>query len=100
MTHEAFIALLEDRIGKMRQTLAKKATEYASGSDRLHNFKEAAAFLRCSHAKACLAFLTKHLVSIVDVVEQGGTDASMIDEKVGDAINYLVLLEALLKERL
>lgn len=48
--------------------------------------------------------LVKHWVSIEDVViderlSSAPPDHAMIDEKIGDAINYLILLEAVLKER-
>lgn len=99
MTHEAFVALLEKRIDTMRSVLAKKAEEYASDNDRLHNFKKAAAISRRKPSQALFGMLVKHLVSIVDLVEgDRPMYLATIDEKIGDAINYLVLLEALLKE--
>ena len=101
MTEEAFVALLEARIDRMRQTLAKKAQEYAGPQDRLYNFKRSAELLRSSPESACLGFLAKHLTSITDMVYQVGgrkPTAEQVDEKIGDAINYLVLLEALFKE--
>jgi hypothetical protein len=102
LTNEAFVALLESRIDAMRATLSKKASEYASNADRLHNFKRGAEMLRTSSIKTCASFMTKHLVSIFDLVEMRDNGVpvknDVIDEKIGDAINYLVLLEALLKE--
>lgn len=102
MTHEAFVALLEERIGKMRATLAAKSAEYSSGSDKLHNFKEAARLKNESPEEALVGMLVKHWVSIMDIVNgikwNKPVLIGQIDEKIGDAINYLVLLEALLKE--
>lgn len=99
MTNEAFLALLESRIDAMRGTLASKAKEYATGADRLHNFKAAALLTRRTPAQSLLGMLAKHLVSVVDLVEAPTPpNAALIDEKLGDAINYMVLLEALLKE--
>lgn len=98
MTDAEFNAPVEDRVGAIRGTLSSKAKEYAR-ADRLHNFKQAALVLRCSPQQALLGFLTKHLVSIVDMVQdQAEHPAALWDEKIGDAINYLVLLEALVKE--
>ena len=97
MTNEVFVTILESRINAMRETLAAKAKEYAT-SDRLHNFKRSARLLDCSPPQALLGFLTKHLVSIVDMVQAGNHPISQWDEKIGDAINYLVLLEAIVKE--
>jgi hypothetical protein len=42
---------------------------------------------------------TKHLVSVMDMVESGDEyDPEYIYEKIGDMINYLILLEGLLKD--
>jgi hypothetical protein len=53
--------------------------------------------------KALWGLAMKHLVSIVDIVdglEAGRVPAvALSDEKLGDMINYLILLEALLAER-
>lgn len=98
----------------MRKVLASKNKEYASDSDKLHNFKRAADMLRCTPEKALIGMATKHIISILDIVDkiehyyntipdvkpsEINTPISMIEEKIGDAINYLILLEALLKER-
>lgn len=105
MTADEFDAILERRIGLIRSVLAIKAKEYAT-DDRLHNFKRAGQILGCSDAQALLGMMAKHWVSVLDIVEQysdpeqplriNHTDA--IDEKIGDSINYLILLEAVLKE--
>lgn len=44
--------------------------------------------------------MMKHLVSVLDLIE-GSLPATehMINEKIGDAINYLILCEAVLKEK-
>ena len=56
-----------------------------------------------SPEKALVGMLAKHLVSILDIVDaipkQIPTPA-LVEEKIGDAVNYLILLEALLKERI
>lgn len=98
MTNERFEELLEERVAKMRAMLASKGREYAPGEDRLENFKVSAAFLRTAPAEACLGFLAKHLASVVSLVRSGSTDAAAWDEKLGDAVNYLVLLEALVED--
>ena len=41
----------------------------------------------------------KHLVSVMDLVHgKLKSEPVMVDEKIGDMINYLILLEAVLKE--
>jgi hypothetical protein len=101
VTDGEFQRVLECRLESARAVLAAKAREYAGPIDRLHNFKASAALLRCTPEVACLSFLTKHLTSIIDMVYEADRvhPAEKIDEKIGDAINYLILLEALMRER-
>jgi hypothetical protein len=103
MTNKEFDVILEQRITLMRQVLQKKAGEYASLDDRLHNFKRAAQVLGTTSEKALLGMLVKHLVSLFDIVDSWPDkkcSVEMLDEKLGDTINYAVLLEAILKESL
>ncbi len=100
MTSEEFDNFVEGRVAKIRSVLAVKAKEYASDHDRLHNFHYAAEILNSTPARACVGFMTKHLVSVLDIVndlDEGRYAAKeVICEKVGDLINYLILLEVLL----
>ena len=102
MTDYAFNRLLERRIGEIRSVLATKAGEYASDVDRLHNFKAAAELENDTPPDALRGMLRKHWVSVMDLCKCHAAGVNMrpslIDEKIGDAINYLILLEALLKE--
>ena len=97
-----FEEILVARIDKMKMVLGSKAREYASVTDRLHNFKAAGRVLNISSADALMGMLSKHLVSVMDIimaVNAGGVvPIGMLDEKIGDTINYFVLLEALLME--
>lgn len=100
-----FTGLVEERILKIQMLLVTKGAEYATGDDRFHNFKRAADLERTT-AEACLVgMLTKHLVSVLDIVDTLSKTgelpgAHVIDEKIGDCINYFILLEGLLTERL
>lgn len=103
MKSEKFETILTERLEKIRATLGQKAQEYATDGDRLHNFKRAGEMLKCDPAKALQGFLAKHLVSINDMIDQRNSmgrlwDQAQWDEKIGDAINYLILLEAIVKE--
>ncbi len=99
MTHEAFQALLENRLNASRAVLASKSKEYSTGGDKLHNFKRAAEMQRTTQAKALLGMMTKHLVSVIDMVDSDGTPTdAWINEKIGDTINYMILLEAVWRE--
>ena len=98
-TPEQFNEILEKRILSIKSILGNKAKEYAMGGDRLHNFKVAARVKNESPEKALWGMAIKHLVCIIDMVDgELEATAPMVDEKIGDMINYLILLEALMKE--
>ena len=97
--------LVEARFEKTRGTLKSKEGEYASTDNRLHNFDVGARILDVTPEAALQGMMLKHLVSILDLIEWAGAAPSriteaLIDEKIGDTINYLVLLEALLLRRI
>lgn len=100
MNTEQFKTILESRLSSIKQVLDNKAKEYAIG-DRLYNFKRSAEISRTTPQQALAGMFMKHLVSVLDLVEGSISPTEhMINEKVGDAINYLILLEAILKEHL
>lgn len=92
------------RLEKIRSVLSAKGREYSSDTDMLHNFKVAARIDNSSPEAALWGMAKKHLVSIMDLIsacERGETpSAGMVDEKLGDMINYLILLESLMIERM
>lgn len=102
MDAKRFSDLLEERILKIRSTLTDKADEYASTTDVLHNFKQAAFMQGITPAEALRGMMSKHLVSVMDLIRtqaKGGyIGDAMVNEKVGDSIVYLILLEAIFKE--
>jgi hypothetical protein len=95
-----FEKLLDERVEKIRSTLTKKSAEYADGSDdKLYNFKRAARISGDTVQKTLAGMMLKHEVSVWDIIdEKRPFTIEMIDEKIGDMINYLILLEAVLKE--
>ena len=99
-----FNEMLEERIKSEREVLASKNKEYASDIDKLHNFKRAGAMENCTPEKALVGMWAKHIISLLDIVDKidadgDGLTKEMLEEKIGDAVNYLILLEALIKER-
>ena len=101
-THN-FNVVVSRRCELIKEVLAKKASEYARG-DRLSNFKSAGRMMDETPEKALLYFRLKHEVSIADIVndlDEGELPTvELLEEKIGDSINYLILLEALIKERI
>jgi hypothetical protein len=100
MTHEDFARLLESRIAKIKRTLSEKAVEYASKDDRLHSFSDIGLITGNMTKEVWMVLFAKHLVSIVDMIKskENFPGQAWIDEKIGDAINYLILLEAIFAE--
>lgn len=118
MERRDFNAILRAAHEHEADLLAEKAQDYAPGRDPLANFRASAALQRITPEKALMGMLAKHLVSVADLVNgveeppcpHGGgmcgcpswEPVSMDTwvEKLHDARAYLVLLEALVRERL
>jgi hypothetical protein len=102
MTREDFSRRVEKRIDLVRQTLLNKHKEYAKDDNVFRNFDEAAGglSLHSTSAEVLWSYMTKHLVSIKDIVSDNvPVTNEVVSEKIGDVINYLILLEAMLNER-
>jgi len=116
MKHDVFDKLLKEIIDRTTTVLSSKSDEYSTESDKLHNFKRAGNMQNCTPEKALVGMATKHFISILDIVDRIEKENQQIgiwnilnpiewlkrkrlEEKIGDAINYLILLEALIKER-
>lgn len=101
MRTEQFEEVINKRIEMCKTVLCNKADEYAT-DDRLHNFKVAGKLQSCTPVKALGGMMAKHTVSVYDLIEdyeQGkAISKEMWTEKIGDSINYLLLLTALLEE--
>ena len=102
MTAEKFNEIIHEQISRCEATLCKKADEYAT-EDRLHNFKQAAALQKCKPETALAGMMCKHTVSVYDMLKgvENGKEypIEMWDEKIGDNINYLLLLSAMVREK-
>lgn len=105
MPETKFSECVENRIDRIRKVLTAKAEEYSTEGNRFHNFDIAARILDCTPERALLGMMLKHMVSVFDLVQWAEQDEqriteTVIDEKIGDMINYLILLEGLLLRRL
>jgi hypothetical protein len=104
MTETQFDALVLNRCIKVKDTLVEKGKEYRRNADPLHNFRVAARVQNTTEEKALWGFATKHYVSFLDIlndIEKGKLpEIEVVDEKIGDLINYLILCEASIKEKI
>ncbi len=102
MKSKQFDKVVKRRCKLIKAILSNKEKEYAQDNDRFHNFKVAAAIDGEEPEQALWGMFKKHLVSIRDIKNDPDNPLytkAFVDEKVGDAIDYLVLFEGLLKER-
>ena len=104
ITEKQFDFVVEERCFKIKNTLVEKGKEYRRNNDPLHNFRVAAKVGNTTEEKALWGFATKHYVSFLDMlndIEQGQLPTfEYVDEKIGDLINYLILCEASIKEKI
>lgn len=101
MKHNDFIDTVNDTLKHCCELLLTKGVEYNSDEDdRLAVFKQTAAFERTTPQRALFGMLAKHLISVQNMCDTEIRDYSAERwlEKIGDAINYLLLLEGLVKE--
>lgn len=108
MNREKFNLHVEEVIDRTKKILLKKGEEYAKTEDVFHNFNKATGIsLQNTNVAVGWEFCVKHLQSIKDIItdieETGNIEKlnfNLIDEKFGDAINYFILLEGMIKEKI
>lgn len=94
-----FNDILQHQIELSTSVLIKKAGEYATGDDRLYNFKQAAHLQGITMRQALGGMMAKHVVSVYDIINSPTIPSEeYIEEKLGDNLNYLLLLKAVLEE--
>ncbi len=100
MTRKRFLKILQRRLGLTKKVFLKKQKEYAQNDDVFYNFRRAGDVLNTTKEKALCGMMSKHLVSVLDIVEHPDRfNHAQLDEKIGDLIVYLCILEAMLMER-
>lgn len=99
MDAQTFDAFLDDTLAKIRTVLASKGSEYVpeDQTSRFHNFDISAGLNGSSPEQALWGFVTKHIVSLSDMVKVDSTEHALAswNEKIGDVINYMILLKGM-----
>ena len=101
MTTLAFNEIIKEQLQRCEDVLVIKGSEYAIGDDRLIAFKKAGALQGQTMLQAALGMLAKHLVSVVDMIQDlnpGRFGMDRWNEKLTDAINYLLIMRAIIEE--
>ena len=107
MTRKQFVQdVVQRRVQLIKDVLQSKNEEYAGQDDVFKAFTESLP-LSFHDTKQAVAweFLVKHLQSIKLIIEERAKtgkipDEKLLEEKIGDAINYLILIEGMFKEEM
>tara|TARA_R100000353_G_scaffold6986_2_gene8975 strand:+ start:1347 stop:1664 length:318 start_codon:yes stop_codon:yes gene_type:complete len=104
MTLSDFKKLLQDRFRRIDSTFNSKQKEYANEIDVFENIKNGVrlSIFSTEPEQVAWSYAAKHLESIMSILEklpEEEPSEELINEKIGDAINYLIIIEGLLKER-
>lgn len=104
MQRKEFQQVVEKRLNLIQSVLASKGAEYSPDDNPFHNFDNATGLsFHKNRTKVAWEFMVKHLQSIKDMLdkdEKGLTNSEAhIEEKIGDAVNYLILIEGMLKDK-
>lgn len=101
MDRHQFEQVIHKQFEDCKSVLVQKGREYADEHDMLRNFKIAAGLQGSTPRQALGGMLAKHTVSIYDLINDVQCAPEHIwQEKITDAINYLVLLKGLSVEEL
>lgn len=104
MLVEFFDNIVQERVDKTISTLIVKGKEYRRNNNAMHNFDRAGQIAGIPREQAMWGFALKHYISFTDILNDLSEDKlptiEMVDEKIGDLINYLILCEASLKEKI
>lgn len=100
---ERFNECIDNRLEKCKELLLVKSVEYRRNNNPYHNFNVGSKFTGESSEKVLYGFLLKHLISLQDIVNDINVgklpSKEIIEAKVSDIINYMLILEALIEER-
>jgi hypothetical protein len=104
MTEQEFDDIVNLRLDTIKTTLIIKGKEYRRNNDPLHNFNQGSKITGKSRETVLWGFALKHLISFMDILndieDEGYPAEEVVEEKIGDLINYLILCEASIKDKL
>lgn len=101
MNIDEFRVIVNDRVQRSLAVLTSKGQRYAANEDVLHNFRVAAMLEHSTMVKALTGMMTKHTVKLHDMLADSDKvtfSSADWDEVIGDSINYLLILTAVLEE--
>lgn len=107
MNSEEFNQHVQKVFDRTSKVLLKKTDEYATNDNVFHVFDNATGLsLHNVNTSVAWEMAIKHLQSIKDILRNveyknfEKLNEALIDEKFGDFINYLILIEGMLKQKI
>ena len=92
---------IDGTIDQAKNLLNRKNTVYNDNEeDALASFKTASKLQHVTPPQALAGMMAKHTASVYDLIWADCTSMEVMDEKILDHINYLLLLRALYREHL
>lgn len=99
-----FDLVVNTRLKLIQHLLLVKGKEYVRDDNPFHNFDVGAAFTGETPEDYLFGLVAKQIISIQDMIndlyEKKEPTVKHVEEKIGDAITYFILLEGLFKRRL
>ena len=82
------------------KVLTAKGVEYTRGEDDSNsNFKRVGKAIGIDPERIAWVYTLKHIDSISHYIKTGNAGTEPIEGRIGDAINYLLILASLIKEK-
>lgn len=104
MNRERFNEVVDQTLEQVTEVLIERSKEYSRNDNPFHNFDVGARKTGLIREKVLDGMALKHEISIDDIVndiEKGELPSyDLINEKFGDAINYLILKKASIIDRI
>lgn len=104
MLEKDFNGVVKNRLDSTLNLLVVKGKEYRRNDNVFHNFEQAARISGSTREKAMWGFALKHEVSFWDILndlEKGILPSvSVLEEKIGDLVTYLCIMEASIKDKI
>ena len=96
--------MVKNTLSECESVLIKKGNEYHRNDNPLHNFEYGSLIVGKTREEVIQGFALKHLISVLDIVNDISKDKNpskeITDEKIGDLINYLLLLKFSIYKRI
>jgi len=94
--------LMKERFAKCLEVARVKGADYSGKEDALANFKRNGERLGLTKYQIWAVYCAKHIDSVFNSIkadpEHPQVESEPLEERIGDIIVYMVILEALMKE--